>query len=113
MHEMALAESMLALVEDAARRNGAARVTVVRIELGELSHVEREALAFCFDAVAKGGVANGAALEIDATPGAAWCMPCGDKVPLSRLGDACPRCGSWQLAVVQGEAMRVKEIEIA
>jgi hydrogenase nickel incorporation protein HypA/HybF len=110
---MALAEGMLQIVEGAARKNGAARVTAVRLELGALSHVEREALAFCFDAVARGGVATGARLEIDATPGAAWCMPCGERVPLSRLGDPCPKCGGWQLTVVAGEEMRVKEIEVA
>jgi hydrogenase nickel incorporation protein HypA/HybF len=113
MHEMALAESMLQLVEDTARKNGAKRVTAVRLELGVLSHVERDALCFCFDAVTKGGVADGALLEIDATPGAAWCMPCSARVPLAQLGDPCPRCGRWQLNVVEGEAMRVKEIEIA
>src|SRR5512137_2728136 len=86
VHEMALAESMLELVEETARRNGAARVTAVRIELGQLAQVERESLAFCFDAVARGGLANGAALEIDCTPGAAWCMPCGVQVPLARFG---------------------------
>ncbi len=40
-------------------------------------------------------------------------MPCGETVPLARLGDACPRCGSYQLTVSQGDQMRVKEIEIA
>jgi hydrogenase nickel incorporation protein HypA/HybF len=113
VHEMALAESMLQIVEDAARKNGATRVTAVRLELGALSHVEREALHFCFDAVTKGGVANGARLEIDSTPGAAWCMPCSERVPLAQLGDPCPRCGGWQLTVVAGEEMRVKDIEIA
>jgi hydrogenase nickel incorporation protein HypA/HybF len=113
MHEMALAESMLQIVEDAAGKNGATRVAAVRLELGALSHVEPEALRFCFDAVAKGGLASGATLEIDTTPGAAWCMPCSERVPLARLGDPCPRCGGWQLAVVAGEEMRVKEIEIA
>jgi hydrogenase nickel incorporation protein HypA/HybF len=112
VHELALAESMLELVESAARHNGAMRVTAVRLELGALSHVERDALSFCFDAVTRGGIASGAVLEIDATPGAAWCMPCGVEVPLERLGEPCPRCGGWQLAVVRGEEMRVKEIEI-
>ena len=113
MHEMALAESMVAIVEDTARRNGALRVAIVRLELGALSHVERDALAFCFDAVTRGGVAAGARLDIAVTPGAAWCLPCGERVPLARRGDACPRCGGYQLQVVAGEEMRVTEIEIA
>ena len=113
MHEMSLAEGMLQIVEETARKNGAAKVTCVWLELGALSHVEAEALRFCFDAVARGGVAEGARLEIVTTSGRAWCMPCGDTVELARLGDACPRCGGYQLQVTQGEEMRLKDIEIA
>jgi hydrogenase nickel incorporation protein HypA/HybF len=113
MHEMALAESMVALVEDAAKRNGALRVAIVRLELGALSHVERDALEFSFDAVARGTLADGARLEFVTKPGLAWCMPCGTTVEVARLGDGCPRCGSYQLQVTQGDEMRVKEIEIA
>ncbi len=113
MHEMALAESMLEIVERTARANGATRVKGVWLEIGALSHVAPDALRFCFDAVTRGSLAEGAALEIVATPGAAWCMPCGETVPLARVGDPCPRCGSYQLTVSQGDAMRVREIEIA
>ena len=104
---------MLRLVERAARANAAARVRTVRIELGALAHVEPESLAFCFDAVTRGSVAEGAKLEITRTAGVAWCMPCGQRVALAHLGDACPRCGSHQLQVVAGEEMRVREIAIA
>jgi hydrogenase nickel incorporation protein HypA/HybF len=113
MHEMALAESMIEIVEQAARAHGATRVTEVRLELGALSRVESDALAFCFDAVTRGGVAEGARLDIVAIPGAAWCMPCGSRVGIERLGDACPRCGGYQLEVIGGDDMRVKDIVIA
>jgi hydrogenase nickel incorporation protein HypA/HybF len=113
MHEMALAQSMLEIVERTARDNGAARVTLVCIEIGALSHVEPDALRFCFDVVTRESLAEGARLDIRATPGEAWCMPCGMTVPLPRLGEACPRCGSYQLSISSGDAMRVREIEIA
>ena len=113
MHEVALAEGVLRLIEEVARANGAARIRTVWVELGALAHVEPEALAFCFDAVTRGSVAEGAKLEIARPAGAAWCMPCGARVALARLGDACPRCGSHQLEVVAGEEMRVTEIAIA
>ena len=113
MHEMAIAESMLEIVEATARRNASARVATVWLELGALSHVEARALVFCFDAVTRGSLAEGATLEIVTLPGEAWCMPCGDRVPLQRRGNPCPRCGSYQLEVVRGEEMRVKEIAIA
>lgn len=112
MHEMALAESTLEIVETTARRSGAGRITAVRLEIGALSHVEPDALRFCFDAVTRGSLAERARLEIVVMPGAAWCMPCAQTVPLSARGQPCPQCGSYQLNVVRGDAMRVKDIEI-
>jgi hydrogenase nickel insertion protein HypA len=70
-------------------------------------------VAFCFEAVVKGSIAEGATLDIVSVPGEAWCMPCGERVALARRGDPCPRCGSHQLQVVAGEEMRVKEIALA
>ena len=113
MHEVALAEGVLRIVMDAARASAATRVHTVWLELGALAHVEPDALEFCFDAVTRGSVAEGARLEIARTAGAAWCMPCGTRVPLAKLGAACPACGSYQLQVLEGDAMRVKEIGIA
>jgi hydrogenase nickel incorporation protein HypA/HybF len=113
MHEMALAEGIVQIVENTARASDAATVRAVWLELGALSHVEVEALRFSFDVVTRGTVAEGARLEVLTTPGRAWCMPCGETVDLPRLGEACPRCGSHQLQVTQGDEMRVKEIEIA
>ena len=113
MHEVALAEGVLRIVQRAAAANAGARVRTVRIELGALAHVEPESLAFCFDAVTRGSVAEGATLEITRTAGVAWCMPCGGRTALARLGDACPRCGSHQLQILEGEEMRVREIAVA
>lgn len=113
MHEMAIAESVLEIVESAALGNAASRVSTIWVELGALSAVEPQALAFCFDAVARGSVADGAALEIVTLPGEAWCMPCGERVALPRRTDPCPRCGSHQLQVLRGDEMRVREIAIA
>jgi hydrogenase nickel incorporation protein HypA/HybF len=113
MHEMSLAEGIVQIVETTARANDASAVRAVWLELGALSHVEHEALRFSFEVVKRGTVANSAQLQILTTPGRAWCMPCGESVDLARLGDPCPRCGSHQLQVTQGEEMRVKEIEIA
>lgn len=112
MHEMSLAEGVLQLVEDTARREGARRVKLVVLEIGRLSAVEPEALKFCFAAVTHGSMAQGAALQIDAVPGAGWCLPCGATVPISELYGACPQCGSHQVQPTGGTEMRVKEIEI-
>lgn len=113
MHELSVAESMLEIVEAAARRHDARRVSAIRLEIGALSCVDAAALRFCFDAVTRGTIADGAQLQIDTAAGEAWCMPCSEAVPLLALGSACPRCGGYQLEVTQGDAMRVRDIEVA
>lgn len=113
MHEMSLAEGVLQLVEDTARRENAIRVNLVVLEIGRLSSVEPEALEFCFEAVTHGSIAQGAALEIIAVPGAGRCMLCAETVPLQERYGACPKCGSHQVEATGGTEMRVKEIEIA
>ncbi|HEY1461360.1 MAG TPA: hydrogenase maturation nickel metallochaperone HypA [Casimicrobiaceae bacterium] len=112
MHEMALATSVLQIVESTARQHGSGRVSAVCLEIGRLSHVEPEALRFSFDVVTRDSIADGARLEILTTDGTAWCMRCSDSVGLQRLGDPCPCCGSYQLQVTGGDEMRVKDIEI-
>ena len=112
MHEMSLAEGVLQLIEDAARKQEFSKVSTVWLEIGRLAAVEVEAMKFCFDAVARGSIAQGARLEIIATPGSGWCMQCRATVALSEVFGACPQCGTHQVQVTGGTEMRVKELEV-
>ncbi len=113
MHEMSLAESVLQLIEDAARQQDFSRVSLVRLEIGQFASVEAEALRFCFDAVTRGSLAEGATLEIVARQGAGWCAQCAATVALSDTFGACPRCGGSQVRVTGGTELRVKELEVS
>ena len=112
VHEMSLAEGVLQLVEDTARRENAWRVTRVVLEIGRLSAVMPDALSFCFAAVARGTLAADARLEITEIPGTAWCESCAVTVTIDALYDVCPACGAAPLQATGGTAMRVKAIEI-
>jgi hydrogenase nickel incorporation protein HypA/HybF len=110
MHEMALAEGILQIVEDAAAKQGFKRVTEVRLEIGALSGVEVDALSFCLDVVLKDSVANGARIELEKMPGQGYCLGCGKTVPVNALYEACPECGSYQVQATGGTEMRVKDL---
>ena len=112
MHEMSLAEGVLQLIEDAAARDGFRRVRTVWLEIGQLAGVEVEAMRFCFDAVVRGSVAEGAQLEIASAPGSGWCMSCMQEVAMAEALAACPVCGGFELKVSGGTGMRVKELEV-
>ena len=113
MHELSLSNGMLEIIEKRAVEDGFDRVLVVRLEVGALSCVERAALSFCFESVTRGSVAEGAHLDILDVAGKAWCWDCEAVVPLARRGEACGRCGGYQLKVRDGEQVRIKELEVA
>ncbi len=110
MHELSLAGGVLRIVEDAARRERFARVSLLRLEAGQLCGVDIEAMRFAMTAIAPGTVLDGARIEIDEPPGQAWCMGCGAQVEIACRGDACPHCGSYQLQPNGGTELRVIEL---
>jgi len=112
MHEMALCEGVLQVLEEYARKQGYTRVRTVWLEIGDLAGVEVDAMRFGFDVVTRGTLAEGAQLEIVCRPGEAWCLQCAKTVPVKQRFDACPDCGSYQLQVTGGEEMRIKELEV-
>lgn len=112
MHEMAMSQSLVETVEEEGRRHGFTKVRTVRIELGALGHVEPEALRFCFDAVARGTIAEGAHLDIVSVAGAGYCPDCGQTVALAERFGACPSCGAHHVRMTAGDDLRIKELEI-
>jgi len=112
MHEMSLVESVLRIIEDAAREQDFSRVKRVTLEIGRLSCVEPEALRFCFDSVMQGTLAATAELQIIEMPGQGCCDTCAAEFPLESRYDACPECGGFRIRVTAGDAMRVRELEV-
>ncbi len=64
MHETGLVRDLLRRIEEVARQEGARRVTAVSVRLGALSHLSPEHFTEHFRAAARGGIAEGARLEI-------------------------------------------------
>jgi len=109
---MSLTESIVEIAVETAGREGAAHVRKVFVDIGALSHVEPEALLFCFSAVSAGTIAEGATLEIARVPGAGWCMDCRKTVPLAERFGPCPECGDFHVQMTAGDEMRVREMEV-
>jgi len=112
MHEMSLAMEILQIVEDAARTQKFRRVRLLVLEIGDLSAVEAEAIAFCFDAVSRGTLAEGARLSVIRVAGQGLCFNCNNTVPLAALHDPCPTCGGYPVQPTGGTEMRVRELEV-
>jgi hydrogenase nickel incorporation protein HypA/HybF len=112
MHELAICESLLGVIEEQAKTQHFCRVCRVRLEIGPFSGVETEALRFGFDVVTKGSIADGAELEIIIPEGRAWCHDCNTTVTLTDRLAGCPLCGGASLQITGGKELRIKDLEV-
>jgi hydrogenase nickel incorporation protein HypA/HybF len=112
MHEISLIESVVALVEDERRKQDFSRVHLIRLRVGALGHAEPDALRFCFDAVTRGTIADGARLEIEMIPGEGKCVGCGRIVRLAERFAGCPLCGDARVRMTTGDELRLAELEV-
>jgi len=108
VHELGITRNIVAIVGDAA---GGRPVRCVTIEIGKLSGVMKEAIAFCFDAVSEGTPLQGACLEIREIEGRARCLSCGTEFAMATLFTPCP-CGSRRSVRLQGEELNIKTMEL-
>ena len=108
MHELGITQNIVAIVAEAAKGR---RVTRVTLEVGKLSGVMADAIAFCFEVVAQGTPLEGASLEILEIEGRARCEACGLEFDAETLFAPCP-CGSHRSKRIHGEELIVKSMEM-
>jgi hydrogenase nickel incorporation protein HypA/HybF len=112
MHEVSLIESVVGLIEEERRKQAFSRVSLVRLAVGLLGHVEPEALRFCFESVTRGTIAEGARLEIEEIVGEGWCCTCRRTVRLDERYAECPECGDGQVFMTAGGELLLSELEV-
>ncbi|MCK6548762.1 hydrogenase maturation nickel metallochaperone HypA [Myxococcota bacterium] len=112
MHEMALAQSLVEIIEEQAARDAFTKVRKVWMVLGALAHVDAAALRFGFDVVARGTVADGAELVFETRPARAYCLECSREVVVTERAAPCPECQGHQWVMIDGEEMKIRELEV-
>lgn len=110
MHEISLLEQVREILVEHSQSQNFSKVSQVTLEIGALSCVEEGALRFGFDVVMKGSLAEDAELNIVCVAGLGYCKLCNQTVPMQSLHDPCALCGSFDIEVVQGEEMRIKDL---
>ena len=76
MHEVGIMQSALDAIRQQAVKHGATRVSRIVLRIGTLAGVDLDALRFAYEALAPGGPADGAVLEIESVPARAHCASC-------------------------------------
>jgi hydrogenase nickel incorporation protein HypA/HybF len=122
MHEFSISSEIVKTVLDAAEKNNGKRVLSVQLEIGELTHLNGEQVAFWVKELFKDWVAEGAEVKIKAIKARIHCRACGYKGGIrsdredsfQRLAlQTCPKCNSFQFKVEKGRECFLTRIQVA
>ncbi|HEY2697960.1 MAG TPA: hydrogenase maturation nickel metallochaperone HypA [Pseudonocardiaceae bacterium] len=108
MHELSITQSVVDAVLD---RLPDTRIAGVQLEIGKLSGIVADSVRFCFDLVVAGTLLEGARLDIDEPGGRARCAECDTEFDVDDLILLCP-CGSANVAVLTGQQLRIRSVEV-
>ena len=112
MHELSVAQSVVDLACEHAVAAQAEKVLTIRLSLGLLSGVVKEALEFCFPIACEGTAAEGATLEIQVNPAIAQCPQCEQKIELEDFVLVCPHCGFMPVQILEGGDLKVLSLDV-
>ncbi|MCZ7542106.1 MAG: hydrogenase maturation nickel metallochaperone HypA [Anaerolineae bacterium] len=127
MHELSVTQSLFDLTLREAAKAGARRVAGLEVRVGALTGIVPDSVAFYFDLLGKGTIAEGAALRFEKVMPVARCRACGAETPLADSGDdapfayawlrafgemTCPACGGDDFELVGGHEFALVSIDV-
>ena len=112
MHELGVAQDILAALRPAIAGRPGFKVRRVRVKYGKLRGVEPEALKFAYEAICKGEPAvEGSVLELEEDPVVFHCRDCGKSLPLADWAFQCSSCGSVYGETTGGNEIVLESLE--
>jgi len=120
MHEFSLANQIMESVLEFPQAERVSEVLKVRVQIGELTCVEAEQLAFCYNSITRETLLEKSRLEIEPLKAAVRCSHCRYSGPPKYSKSAlagkpmtavqCPACGK-NAEVTQGHECAIKTVQ--
>jgi hydrogenase nickel incorporation protein HypA/HybF len=112
VHELAICQSVLRQVMAIPACRTASRISRITLRIGPLAGVEPDLLRRAFPLISAGTPCDGAVLAIEQTAVRVCCRLCATTSDVRPNRLICGRCGTWQVAVVQGDEMLLADVEL-
>ena len=112
MHEIGIASSILQCGEGEARRRPETQVIAVGVRIGELSNVDKDALAFAMEALTRDTPFERMKLEVEWCPRRQKCLNCGEEFLVKHFELDCPKCGDSRSTCVGGTELDIAYLEL-
>ena len=111
MHELSIAVAIIDGVLDEAERRGGLNVEAVRVKLGRLSGVDKEALLFAYQVARQDTPLATSRLEIEDIVPRIFCPAC-EQEREAGFGFICSHCGTPAGSLLQGGEMEISALEV-
>jgi len=112
MHELAVTENILKIVQRHAEQAQAKRVLSIRLVIGELSSIVDDCVQFYFDYLSQNTIAAGAKLLFERPRVELRCEACGHTWQPADADWTCPQCHELKARVVKGREFYGESIEV-
>lgn len=112
MHELALTEGIINIVDSEAKKQGFERVLEITLSIGEFSGVIPECIKDFFPIAAKGSRAEHAELVMNRVPAVFRCADCGYEGDADRKNACCSACGSTAVKMIRGREFFVESLKV-
>lgn len=112
MHELSIAHSLVDIASQVAHEVNAKKVDIVKLRLGALSGVVKEALLFSYDVVIENTILAGSRLEVQEVPVVVYCPHCELESRLPGIQQfRCLQCDRPTAHIVQGKELEIVSLE--
>jgi hydrogenase nickel incorporation protein HypA/HybF len=113
MHELSIAYSLVEIADEEARKINA-KVEAVRLRLGVMSGVVKDALLFSYDIATEGTRLEHSKLLIEDVPLTIYCSTCkAERVLENTQRLRCPVCDTLSGDIRTGKELEITALEVA
>ena len=112
MHELAITQALIGLVQEHAEKVGAKKVGRINVVVGELSGFIGQSVQFYFDQMSGGTIMEDAELSFKTIPMTGRCRDCGKEFEIKDMDWICPTCKGESIELVRGNELFVESIEV-
>ncbi|MBI3599687.1 MAG: hydrogenase maturation nickel metallochaperone HypA [Nitrospinae bacterium] len=111
MHELSIVQNILDIAESEALKNNAARITMIKLKIGEMAGVVIDSINFCFEAIKENTIARDAKLLIEHIPLMGRCKECGADFRITDYRFICEKCNGNKIDLISGKELQIEELE--
>ncbi|MBR6119255.1 MAG: hydrogenase maturation nickel metallochaperone HypA [Oscillospiraceae bacterium] len=112
MHEMGIVLHLAKTLDQTAEENKLTAIGKVVLQVGEVSGIMTDLFTDAWDYFKlRHSVLKDSQLVLETIPAVTWCDHCKTSYETVKYGKICPRCGSGETWLQQGNECIIKEIE--